>query len=169
MDQRGRPPPLPLAQSSTKGDELNNGSRGLGVSCWAATAVSHWDGFQEEAEKPLPLRSGPAPMAGTSAHHPQPLPSSGPAAVPFHAAEGMAPPPPQFSQSQGPCWEGLGAGARHGTRNGVKSVRTPGIAGCLLSSPARLFWCPWDVWPHFTDEQTEPWKGGVTSSKSHGL
>ena len=44
------------------------------MSCWPAMAMSHWDSFQEEAEKPLPLRSVPAPKAGTGAPHPQPLP-----------------------------------------------------------------------------------------------
>lgn len=58
------------------------------MSCWAAMAVSHWDSFQEEAENPLPLRSVPAPTAGTSAT-PQPL---------LHLAQQLSPSVPWGAQ-----------------------------------------------------------------------
>lgn len=100
-------------------------------------AVSHWDSFQEEAEKPLPLRSGPAPTPGTNAHHSQPLPSSGPAAVPFHATGGTAPPHPSSPRAQGLAWEGLGAKAG----NEEERVRVPGITGWFPCT-ACLLWYP---------------------------
>lgn len=102
------------------------------MSCRAAMAVSHWDSFQEEAENPLPLRSVPAPAAGTRAT-PRPLPSSGPTAVPVQATGGTAPPHPKSPRSQGLDREGLAAAVGHAAGNGVERVGTPGpCPHCLL-------------------------------------
>lgn len=90
------------------------------MSCWAAMAVSHWDSFQEEAERPS-AEERPCP------HLAQQLSPSMP--------QEAQPTLPWFSPIPGSCLGRAGCLSW----DGVDRVRSPGIAG---PCPHCSFWYP---------------------------
>lgn len=103
MHPRSHPLPLPQAPNSTRGDGLQRqqqGLRGELLGCHAHESLGQLPGRSRETSS---TKERPCSYAGTNAHHPQPLPSSGPTAVLSHATGGRVPPPFHFPQVPGSC------------------------------------------------------------------